>query len=116
MIPTKIVYMRPDRVIEQIPLEHIEERDRRLLKPALAVLAGPFVASKRRRGPVRGREGADQERGPVRQRSPSEESFDGSTTPEDEGEEIDLQSNSPSDDNDAPPPQPRRKRARMVKD
>lgn len=30
VIPTEIVYMRPDGVIEQIPLEHNEERDSRL--------------------------------------------------------------------------------------
>ncbi|KAI7988826.1 Protein MAINTENANCE OF MERISTEMS, partial [Camellia lanceoleosa] len=31
VIPTEIIYMRPDGVIEQIPLEPIEERDRRLV-------------------------------------------------------------------------------------
>ncbi|CAL5333418.1 unnamed protein product [Camellia sinensis] len=31
VIPTKVVYMQPDREIEQIPLEQIEERDRRLV-------------------------------------------------------------------------------------
>lgn len=31
VIPTEIVYMRPDGVIERIPLEHNEERDRRLV-------------------------------------------------------------------------------------
>lgn len=31
MIPTEVIYMRPDGVIEQIPFEHIEETDRRLV-------------------------------------------------------------------------------------
>lgn len=68
---------------------------------------------KNERGLVRGQEGVDRERGQTRQHSPFEESFDGSTTPEDKGDEVDLQSSSPSDDSDAPPPQPRRKKAMM---
>ncbi|CAL5372636.1 unnamed protein product [Camellia sinensis] len=139
------MYMRPDGVIEQIPLERIEERDCRLvfassikqlpwtytddllhtidrlllmvrrrqialvthgieLEPAPAVLAGPSAASRQRRGSVRSRGGADQGRGRVRQRSPYNESFDGSTTPEDKREEVDLQSSGPSEDSDRPPP------------
>ncbi|GMP62700.1 hypothetical protein CsSME_00024698 [Camellia sinensis var. sinensis] len=124
MILTEVVYMRPNGVIEQIPLEHIKERDCRLvmapgveqLEPAPVVPTGPLPAKRRRRGLVRGRGGADREKGRARQHSPPEESFEEYTTSEEEGEVVDMQSNSPNDDNDAPSLQPRRKRERMVKD
>ncbi|XP_028054903.1 uncharacterized protein LOC114259103 [Camellia sinensis] len=121
------MYMHPDRVIEQIPLERIEKRDRRLafapgieqiprvyadnlhhtidilllmvqrrlialvthgieLESAPTVPAEPPAASRRRRGPVRGRGGVDR----GRQCSLFEESFARSMTPKDEGEEVDL--------------------------
>ncbi|GMP61632.1 hypothetical protein CsSME_00024020 [Camellia sinensis var. sinensis] len=120
----EVVYMQPDKVIEQIPLKHIEERDHKLvialgieqLEPAPVVPTGPPLAKRRRWGPVRDRGGAHWGRGKVRQRSLSEESFEEYTTSEEKGKTVDMQSSSPSDENNAPPPQPRKKRAMMVKD
>ncbi|GMP74020.1 hypothetical protein CsSME_00031560 [Camellia sinensis var. sinensis] len=86
VLPTEIVYMRPDRVIKQISLEPIEERDRRLvfalgveqipraygdellrminrllimLELAPKVLAGPSAANRQRPDLVRGRGGTN---------------------------------------------------------
>ena len=50
----------------------------------------------------------------MRWRLPSSEAtFDEFTTPEDKGNDVNIQSCSASDDSDGPPPRPRMKRARM---
>ncbi|GMP27487.1 hypothetical protein CsSME_00003455 [Camellia sinensis var. sinensis] len=130
VIPTEVIYMQPNGLIEQIPLEHIKERDRRLViapdveqvpigyvDDLLRTVDRLLLIVRRRQTAlathgievhfapslVRGRGGADRGRGRVRQRSPPEESFEKYVTSEEEGEAVDIHSSSPSDDSDAPP-------------
>ncbi|GMP59920.1 hypothetical protein CsSME_00023001 [Camellia sinensis var. sinensis] len=132
VIPTEVIYIRLDGVLEQIPLEHIEKRDRRLvIAPSIEQVSVVYtddllrtidrlLMMVQRRQTALATHGIElkpaataharpppagrrRRRDAVRGRRQADQGRGQYTTSEEEGKEVNVRSSSSSDDSDALP-------------